>query len=303
MMLQRKFEEKLQELFALNKLHGTAHLDIGEEAVSCGVLSALKKQDYVFSMHRGHGQAIAKGLDINAMMAEVFGKKNGTNHGTGGSMHISDADNFFYGIGGVLGANAAVATGTALAIKRKNEKDRISAVFYGDGSSNEGAVFEALNLASTWDLPILFCCVNNTYGMSTHISKAMHDTDLKKRALPFGIEVAEVDGNDVIEVLKAANTARKYIFDNSRPYMLVLNTYRISGHSKSDKNLYRSEEEINEWKEKCPIKAFITKLKNKGIEEKIIDGIDKQTTKIIEDAVEFAKKDEMADRSILKSLS
>ena len=253
--LAREFETRVQWLFSMGLVHGTTHLGIGEEATAVGSILALKPQDYVFGTHRGHSQAIAKGIDIDHMMAEILAKETGVCKGKGGSMHIASPDINYFATSGILGASSVIANGAALTIKKRNERDRITAVFYGDGASNEGACFEALNLAALWKLPILFVCINNTYGMSTPIAKAMHDTDLSKRAYPFGIPSKTVDGNHVLEVYDAVSEAREYVLENG-PMMVVENTYRISGHSKSDGNLYRSKEEINAWKEKCPIKAF-----------------------------------------------
>ena len=224
--LAREFETRVQWLFSMGLVHGTTHLGIGEEATAVGSILALKPQDYVFGTHRGHSQAIAKGIDIDRMMAEILAKETGVCKGKGGSMHIASPDINYFATSGILGASSVIANGAALTIKKRNERDRITAVFYGDGASNEGACFEALNLAALWKLPILFVCINNTYGMSTPIAKAMHDTDLSKRAYPFGIPSKTVDGNHVLEVYDAVSEAREYVLENG-PMMVVENTYRI----------------------------------------------------------------------------
>ena len=204
-------------------------------------------------------------------------------------MHIASPDINYFATSGILGASSVIANGAALTIKKRNERDRITAVFYGDGASNEGACFEALNLAALWKLPILFVCINNTYGMSTPIAKAMHDTDLSKRAYPFGIPSKTVDGNHVLEVYDAVSEAREYVLENG-PMMVVENTYRISGHSKSDGNLYRSKEEINAWKEKCPIKAFRSYLAERRLfTEEELDAAVKEAAAVIDHAVEYGK--------------
>lgn len=287
--LGRKFEERVQWLFSQGLVHGTTHLGIGEEATAVGTVMALKPNDYVFGTHRGHAQALAKNIDVNAMMAEILAKETGVCRGKGGSMHIADPNIFFYGTGGVLGRSAVMGNGVALAIKKRGESDRIVVVFYGDGTSNEGAVFEALNLAAVWELPILFVCNNNTYGMSTHISRVMKDTDIAKRSQPFAIPSETADGNDVLAVYEAVSKARKYVVKNG-PMFLVLNTYRTSGHSKSDGNLYRSKEEIASWKERCPIKLFrawLTDNAGVGVEE--MDAVEKKVDAVVEAAVEYAK--------------
>lgn len=289
MVLGRKFEERVQWLFSQGLVHGTTHLGIGEEATAAGTIAALKEQDYVFGTHRGHAQALCKGIDLNAMMAEILAKETGVCRGKGGSMHIADPEKFYFGADGVLGASAVMAGGVALSVKKKQEKDRIVTVFFGDGTANEGATFEAINLAAVWNLPVLFVCVNNTYGMSTHISKVMKDTDIKKRAIPFGIPGKDVDGNDVLAVYEAVKEAREYVLKNG-PMLLVEHTYRISGHSKSDGNLYRSKEEIAEWKKKCPILAFREHLiQNEGFAAQELDAVEQAVDQAVEASAEYAK--------------
>ena len=285
----RAFEESVQWLFSKGMVHGTTHLGIGEEATGVGSILALKPDDYVFGTHRGHVQAVAKGLDLNAMMAEILSKATGVCKGKGGSMHIADPDRHYFGADGVLGTSAVMATGAALSIKKKKEQDRIAAVFFGDGSSNEGAVFEAFNLASLWSLPVLFICVNNTYGMSTPIAKVMKDTDIAKRAIPFAMPSETIDGNDILLVYDTIKKARQYVAANG-PMLIVENTYRISGHSKSDGNLYRTKEEIDSWREKCPIKRFREYLVEQGIfTAEQLDEMTAQAKQDIENAVEYGK--------------
>lgn len=290
MLLARKFEEKVAWLFSKGLVHGTTHLGVGEEATAVGSVFALKENDYVFGTHRGHNQGLAKGIDVNAMMAEILAKETGVCGGKGGSMHIADPSLFFYGADGVLGASAVISCGTALSIQKKKEKDRITVVFFGDGTSNEGAVFEAMNLAAVWELPLLFICINNTYGMSTHISKVMKNTDIGLRGIPFDIPSKTIDGNDVLLVYDTIADARKYVLENG-PMLIVENTYRISGHSKSDGNLYRTKEEINSWKEKCPIKAFGKYLiENKHFTNQELENMQKEADEQIEAAVRFAEE-------------
>ncbi|MDF3001592.1 MAG: acoA2 [Bacillota bacterium] len=290
MHLARYFEERVQWLFSKGLVHGTTHLGIGEEATAAGTIAAMKSQDYVFGTHRGHSQAIAKGIDVKYMMAEILARKTGVCKGKGGSMHIADPDIHYFGADGVLGASAVMCVGTALATRKRKEEDRISVVFFGDGTSNEGATWEAMNLAAVWELPVLFVCVNNTYGMSTPIKDVMKDTDIAKRAYPFGMPAKTVDGNNVLEVYHASVEAREYVASGKGPMLLVENTYRISGHSKSDGNLYRTKEEIESWKEKCPIKAFRKYLvENELFTEEELDKAAKTAADEIEQAEEFAK--------------
>ena len=205
-------------------------------------------------------------------------------------MHIADPDIHYFGADGILGASAVMCNGTALAIKKRGEKDRISLVFFGDGTSNEGATWEAMNLAAVWQLPTLFVCVNNTYGMSTPIAQAMKDTDISKRAYPFDMPARSIDGNNVLEVYQTIKEAREYVASGKGPMLVVENTYRISGHSKSDGNLYRTKEEIESWKQKCPIKAFRKYLVENGIaSEQELDNIAQAAAAAIDAAEEYAK--------------
>lgn len=290
MNLARNFEERVQWLFSKGLVHGTTHLGIGEEATAAGTIAALEPQDYVFGTHRGHSQAIAKGINVKYMMAEILGRATGVCKGKGGSMHIADPDIHYFGADGILGASAVMSLGTALAIKKKKEENRISLVFFGDGTSNEGATWEALNLAAVWNLPVLFVCVNNTYGMSTPIADVMKDTDISKRAYPFAMPSKSINGNDVLEVYNTIKEAREYVAGGNGPMLVVENTYRISGHSKSDGNLYRTKEEINAWKEKCPIKAFRKYLlDNEIFTAEELDTAAQQAATEMEAAEEFAK--------------
>jgi len=288
MLLARKFEEQVQTLFAQGLVHGTTHLGIGEEATAVGTILAAEPQDYLLATHRGHNHALAKGVDINAMMAEILAKSDGVCKGKGGSMHIADLDKGILGANGILGSSAPIACGAGMTIRRRGE-DRIVLCFFGDGAANLGAVHEAMNLAALWNLPVLFVLVNNTYGMSLHISKASSDPDLTKRAYPFGIPAETVDGNDVIAVYDTVKHARDYVVEHG-PMLIVENTYRISGHSKSDGNLYRTKAEIAEWREKCPILRHKKYLLDKEIfTAEAIDEMDKETTAIIEAAVAYGK--------------
>ena len=289
MLLCRKFEEAIHALYLDGKLYGTAHLGIGEEATAVGVCLGLKAQDFVLATHRGHSQALAKGMDINAMMAEILGKESGSCKGKGGSMHIADIDAGVLLANGVLGANAPIGCGAALAIKKRKE-DKIVACFYGDGASNLGAIHESMNLAAVWNLPLLFVLTNNGYGISTKLEDVSRDTSLEKRAYPFSMPAKTVDGNDCIAVYEATLEARDYVAKNG-PMLLVLDTYRVSGHSKSDKNVYRSEEEITKWKEKCPILRFEKILLEAGVFTKEeLETIDIETTAVIETALSLGER-------------
>jgi pyruvate dehydrogenase E1 component alpha subunit len=288
MMVARKFEEKVFELYGKGLLHGTIHLGIGEEAAGVGTAMALDPGDYILLTHRGHDPAIGKGCCVNAMMAEILGKQSGTCRGRGGSMHIADFDKGILGANGIVGANAPIACGAAMTIKLKGIKDRVCAVFFGDGASNQGAVHESMNFAAIRDLPVLFCLVDNRYGVSTHISSAMRETDLTKRAIVYGMKSFECDGNDVLAVYEMTREAREYALREG-PCLLVEHTYRTSGHSKSDKNLYRSREEILRWEAVNPVVRFSNFLLEQGLFtwEDIYD-IDRSSADAIETAVRLA---------------
>lgn len=288
MLLCRKFEENVQYYFSLGMIHGTTHLSIGEEGTAAGTCLAIEKEDQIFVTHRGHSNVICKGIDLKKMMAEIFAKQTGICHGRGGSMHIADIDKGIMGSNGIVGAVLPLSLGNAFA-NLHFENKKVTVCFFGDGATNEGAFHESMNLASIWNLPIIFVCVNNTYGMSTHISKVMKDTNLEKRGEVYGILSVSVDGNDVLKVYETIKEAREHVAKGKGPILVVENTYRISGHSKSDGNLYRTKDEINEWKERCPIRF----LKNKIIEANIatkqdLKLIDDEAAKIIDDAVDFA---------------
>ncbi|MCL2112002.1 MAG: thiamine pyrophosphate-dependent dehydrogenase E1 component subunit alpha [Clostridiales bacterium] len=289
MMLARKFEEQVFDLFGQGKVHGTTHLGIGEEGTGVGTIFALEPQDYALVTHRGHGQVLAKGSPPRDMMAEIIGRETGVNKGRGGSMHLSDIRYNTLGMDGVLGQSCPIACGIGLSFKMRGEKDRVVVVFFGDGSMNQGAVHEAFNLAATWELPVLFVCTNNMYGMSTPLSKVVNDMDLTKRGYPYGIKSYEVDGNDVLATYQVVREAREYIIREQKPAFVVEHTYRTSGHSKSDGNQYRTKEEIAEWKAKNPVIRFTAVLLENGFTQAEIDAMDAETTKIIDEAVVYAE--------------
>jgi len=288
MILIRAFEKQAEKLFMKNLVHGTMHLSIGEEAVPVGSIFAAKKTDYITSTHRGHGDMIAKGGDIKKMFAEFLGKETGYCHGKGGSMHITDFSLGNLGANGVVGAGIPIATGAALALKMKRKKD-IVLTFFGDGAANEGIFYESLNIATIWKLPQVFICENNMYAMSSPVSKFVPTQNISDKAAAFGIPGITIDGMDVITVYEIVKEAIDKAREGKGPTLVEAKTYRYRGHSKSDKNLYRTREEIEEWKKKDPIIKFIKKLKESGeINDKEIEKIKKDIAKEIEDGVNFA---------------
>lgn len=288
MLLTRKFEEKVAYFFSMGMVHGTCHLYVGEEASAAGVCCALDEKDLMTSTHRGHGHCISKGIDLNKMMAELLGKATGLCKGKGGSMHLADIEHGNLGANGVVGGGQPIAVGAGITTRMK-KIDRIIVCFFGDGSTNEGSFHESLNLASTWKLPILFVCENNLYGMSTSTKRSMNISDISQRAVSYGIPGKSIDGNNAVEVFEETVKAREYVKENG-PMLLVCETYRQSGHSKSDANVYRTKDEMAFWKTKDPI-ILLSKylVENKYFSEDELVAFDKQTNSQIETAVEFAK--------------
>ncbi len=288
MLLTRRFEEKVSYFFSMGMVHGTTHLYVGEEAVASGVCCALDENDYIESTHRGHGHCISKGIDLNKMMAELRGKVTGYCKGKGGSMHIADLSRGNLGANGVVGGGIPLAVGAALTLKMK-KRNNIVVCFFGDGATNEGSFHEAVNLASVWKLPVLFVCENNKYGMSTSIKQHMNIDDIAIRASSYGIPGVNVDGMDAIAVYEETIKAKKYVLKNG-PMLLVCDTYRYLGHSKSDANVYRTKEEIESWKKKDAIKKLEKYLVKENIfTQKEVDLIEEDTRQQIEDAVAYAE--------------
>jgi len=260
----RRFEEAVDDLFARGLMHGTMHLSIGQEASATGVCLALREDDAITSTHRGHGHCIGKGADLVRMMAELLAKETGYCRGRGGSMHIADVATGNLGANGIVAGGIPIAAGAALAYKLRGE-DRVVACFFGDGAANEGAFHEAVNLAAIWKLPVVFVCENNKYGMSFSTEKSFAIKTIAERAAAYGIPGVTVDGNDLVAVHDAAAAAVARARAGEGPTLLESVTYRWKGHSKSDKNLYRTKEEIAEWRAKDPILAFETKVKESGL--------------------------------------
>jgi pyruvate dehydrogenase E1 component alpha subunit len=289
MLHVRYFEDKVAYFFSLGMVHGTAHLYVGEEATGVGACAALYEEDLITSTHRGHGHCIGKGIDLNMMMAEFLGKETGYCKGRGGSMHIADLSRGNLGANGVVGGGIPIAVGAALTTKMK-KLDRIVLCFFGDGATNQGIFHESLNLAAIWKLPILFLCENNQYGMSMNWRKAMSADDIAVRGTSYGMGSRTVDGNDIFVVYEAVREARETVKKDG-PFLLVCNTYRILGHSKSDANLYRTKEEIRRWQEKCPIKHMRRVLEEKSLfSSSQLDRLENEAKADIEAAVRFAQE-------------
>ncbi len=288
MLLTRFFEERVEALFQSGVMHGTTHLYLGEEAVAAGVAAAMRDKDILFSTHRGHGHCIAAGTDVNAMMAEMMGRQTGTCGGRGGSMHIADPENGNMGTNGVVAGGLPLAVGAALAVRQKKTGQAV-VCFFGDGATNQGSFHESLNLASVWRLPVLFVCEDNQYGLSLSRSLSMNIPDISVRAQSYGIKAAGVDGNDAPAVFKQAEKALEYVRKNG-PMLLVCHTYRVCGHSKSDKNPYRSQEEISRWKQRDPVERMKAYLLEDGrFSAAELEDMESRARRAIEDAVRFAE--------------
>lgn len=288
MLLTRYFEEAVDALFAKGLVHGTTHLSIGEEAMAAGPVNALKKDDLLVITHRGHGSSIAKGADVNIMMAELMGKTAGYNKGKGGSIHVANLEQGNLGANGIVGGGLPIATGAALAQKMQ-KTGKVVLCFFGDGASNEGVFHESLNMASIWKLPIVYVCVNNKYGMSTCIYDVCPTEHVADRAKAYNMSGITVDGNDVLRVYEETVKAVEFARDGGGPSLIEGLTYRWKGHSKSDANLYRTREEIEEWKAKCPIKRFREELvQKKVITEKQLTELEETAKLAIDKAVDFA---------------
>lgn len=286
----RFFDEKVDELFARGLIHGTTHLAVGQEATAAGSSAVLKKTDWITSTHRGHGHTLAKGTNVNEMMAELFGRTTGTNKGKGGSMHIADLDTGNLGANGIVGGGFPIAVGAALTSKMKKTK-QVALSYGGDGSTNEGSFHEAVNLASIWDLPVVFFIENNKYGMSGSVEKMTNIPQLSERAKAYGIEGITIDGNNLIEVIETTYQAVEKARRGEGPTLIEAMTYRWKGHSKSDAKKYRTKQEEEQWrKEKDPIQQAKTTLIAAGIftEEEAVE-IRKKAKQAINDAVTFGE--------------
>ena len=286
----RKFEEKLYKLFLTRIMPGSMHQYNGQEAVAVGVCAHLSKDDYVSSTHRGHGHCIAKGADVNAVMAEMFAKKTGCCKGMGGSMHIAD-----FGVG-MLGANAIVGGGIPIAVgagwtcKYKKLKN-VSVVFFGDGASNEGAFHESMNLAAIWNLPVIFVCENNIYGFSTHYKRTMLIDNIADRAAGYGIEGVVVDGQDLLAVHDTAGKAIENARNGGGPTLIECKTYRYRGHSRFENPTYRTKEELQQWQKRDPINLFAAHLlkKHKCTKDQLTQ-VGEKVDAIMDAAVKFSKQ-------------
>jgi acetoin:2,6-dichlorophenolindophenol oxidoreductase subunit alpha len=290
MVTIRAFEEQVRGLYTSAKMPGLAHLYIGEEAVAVGVCSALRRDDYITSTHRGHGHCLAKGADLRLMFAELLGKEAGYCRGKGGSMHIADHENGNLGANAIVGGSAGIATGAAFSARRTGT-DRVAVCFFGEGALGQGLLYEVMNMAALWSLPVLYVCENNQYNEYTHYSEVTAG-DVLARAGAFGIPAVTVDGQDVLAVHAAARDAVARARAGGGPGFLVAETYRYEGHHVGDidRSYYRTKDEEERWRaERDPIKLHARGLRDAGLaDDEALRAIRVEVEREIRAAVEFA---------------
>ncbi len=259
----RRFEEKSAELYSVGKIRGFLHLYIGEEGVAVGALQALDPDDAIVATYREHGQALVRGIPAGEIMAEMYGKANGCSRGRGGSMHLFDAGRRFFGGNAIVGGGLPMAVGLALADKLQ-KRPRVTACIFGDGAVAEGTFHESLNMAALWKLPVLFLCENNLYAMGTAIERHQSRTDIHEKAANYGIPAEPVDGMDVLAVEQATRLALDGVRSGAGPFLLEARTYRFRAHSMYDAELYRTKDEVQQWKRRDPIALFTARLREAG---------------------------------------
>jgi len=299
MVLIRRFEEKCAEAYSLGKIGGFCHLYIGQEAVGVGTISAIREDDYVVTSYREHGQALAKGISAEAVMAELYGKATGCSHGKGGSMHLFDKSVNFLGGHAIVGGQIPLATGLAFASKYQ-ETDKVALCFFGEAAVNQGAFHESLNMAQLWKLPCIYVCENNQYGMGTSLARAMSLQNVAEKACAYEMASEFVDGMDVLAMRQATQRAVKRAREESQPTLLEARTYRYMGHSMSDPGNYRTRAEIEKYQERDPIKIFTATLKEQNIlSDKDIADVEAEVKEEVERAVRFAEESPEPDPSEL----
>ncbi|MGC9420863.1 MAG: pyruvate dehydrogenase (acetyl-transferring) E1 component subunit alpha, partial [Rhodovulum sp.] len=289
----RQFEDRCAEAYTQEKIRGFLHLYDGEEAIAAGVIPVLAPGDRIVATYREHGHALVRGVPMNAVMAEMFGKATGASGGRGGSMHIFDASHNFYGGNAIVGGGLPLAVGLGLA-DRMQGAPHVTACFFGEGAVAEGEFHEAMNLAQLWGLPVLFVCENNGYAMGSALARTEAQTELTRKAESYGMEAHQVDGMDVVAVEAATRLALARIRECGKPVFLEAKTYRFRAHSMFDAQLYREKDEVEEWRQKGPIVKFRTWLLQNGlIHEADVTGIEQQVAAEIDAALSFAERSEL----------
>ena len=300
MLMIRRFEEKAGQMYGMGLIGGFCHLYIGQEAVVVGMQMASKEGDQVVTSYRDHGHMLVCGMDPKGVMAELTGRRGGYSKGKGGSMHMFSREKNFFGGHGIVGAQVSIGTGLAFAnIYRGN--DNVSMIYFGDGASNQGQVYESFNMAKLWNLPAIYVIENNKYGMGTSVERSSSNTDLSQRGASFGIPGEQVDGMDVRAVMAAAERAIAWARDGKGPYILEMLTYRYRGHSMSDPAKYRSKEEVQKMRnENDPIEQVRARLIEAGMAtEEELKAMDKDIRAVVSEAAEFAQTDPEPDVSEL----
>ena len=289
MLRIRRFEEACARKYGEGKIRGFLHLYIGEEAVAVGALHALRPADNVVATYREHGHAIMRGVPMDAIMAEMYGKREGCSRGRGGSMHLFDAKARLYGGNAIVAGGLPLAAGLALADKLQGVP-RVTACFFGEGAMAEGAFHETMNLAALWKLPVLFCCENNLYAMGTALARSQSQTDLCAKAASYGVPTAKADGQDVVAVLDAAWKGQQHVREGRGPFFVEFQTYRYRAHSMFDAELYRDKGEVEAWKTRGPLHTFSARLKTEGkLTEEQFLALDRDAQAEVERAVAFAE--------------
>ena len=299
MLLMRKFEEKAGQLYGQQKIRGFCHLYIGQEAVMAGTISVIRHEDSLITAYRDHAHALAKGTHPNAVMAELYGKVTGCSKGKGGSMHMFDKENNFYGGHGIVGGQIPLGAGIAFAEKYKGT-DNVAIAYMGDGAVRQGALTETFNMAALWKLPVIFVCENNGYAMGTSVERTTVQTDIYKLGEPYGIPSAPVDGMDPVAVHTAMDEAVQRARAGEGPTFLEIRTYRYKGHSMSDPQKYRTKDEVEQYKAKDPVETIKHAILEKGYaDEKWIEGIEAKIKAQVDEAVKFAEESPWPDPSEL----
>jgi pyruvate dehydrogenase E1 component alpha subunit len=289
MLRIRRLEEKCAQAYGEGKIRGFLHLYIGEEAVAVGALHALQPQDNLVATYREHGHALVRGVPMNSIMAEMYGKREGCSRCRGGSMHLFDAGARLFGGNAIVGGGLPVAVGLALADQMQNVA-RVTACFFGEGAMAEGAFHESMNLAALWRLPVLFCCENNLYAMGTALERSESQTDLCIKAAAYNVPTLKVDGQDVVAVHEATTQAVRAVREGGGPYFVEYQTYRFRAHSMFDAELYRDKQEVEEWKTRGPLHTFSARLKAEGkLTEEAFQALDREASAEVERAVAFAE--------------
>lgn len=293
----RFFEEKVHKIFSDGRIPGFVHLYVGEEAVATGVMSQLNDDDYITSTHRGHGHAIAKGCDLNGMMAEIMGKRDGLGHGKGGSMHVAEIDKGMLGANGIVSGGFGLAIGASISIINQG-KDNVAVCFFGDGAANEGNFHEGLNFASILDLPVLFICENNQFAEGTTHDYASASETIVERAAAYNMPGVRVDGMDVVEVYKATQEAVERAKKGEGPTLIECDTYRKYGHFEGDEQKVKSPDDRNADKN-ATVEFRKRAIEENWLTEKEADEIEKAAEQAVEDAVKFAEESELPDEDSL----